>query len=81
MIVMKYIHLLSCSALLAVAFVALGCGSNAPVELDAAGEVALRAEMAKVEAAEQEHFRQATQQQAPQANRQQEGENVGERSF
>lgn len=78
---MKYVHLLNCSVVLLVALVLMGCGASAPTELDAAGEVALRAEMAKVEADEQEHFRKSTQQQAPQVNRQQEGENVGERSF
>lgn len=78
---MKYVHLLNCSVLLLIALVLMGCGASAPTELDAAGEVALRAEMAKVEAAEQEHFRKSTQQQASQANGQREGENVGEPSF
>lgn len=78
---MKYVYLLNGSVLLSGALVLMGCGSSTPIELDTAGEVALRAEMAKVEAAEQEHFRNSTQQQASQANGQREGENVGEPRF
>lgn len=83
---MKYLHLLNGSVLLTISLVVLGCGSGGPKELDAAAEQEMRSEMAKVEAAEQEHFRKSpppatAPQKTPEQNPRVEGSNQGEPSF
>lgn len=58
---------------------AIGCGSSKSVELDAAAEEAMKAEMSRVEAAEQEHFRQNPP--AAPVQQVEEGANFSEPSF
>lgn len=59
---------------------AFGCGSSKPGELDAATEEAMKAEMSRVESAEQEHFRQNPPAAAP-VQQVEEGANFSEPSF
>lgn len=66
-------------AMMSLLCLSVGCGSSAPKTLDAAGEAALRADLSRVEAVEQEHFR--SQPPAAPAARVEEGANFQEPSF
>lgn len=56
----KLVQRFRCSMLMILTLILTGCGSGGPVELDAAGEQALREDMARVATEEQDQRRRST---------------------